>query len=86
MGPVEVKILLSLGGWLSHGQSCHISYFYTLEFLFRPFQNTTMAVFFSDWLISKSLLLLKPLHQIKYNLTGFIYNGSAIKTVSIFLI
>ena len=28
MGPVEVKILLSLGGWLSHGQSCHISYFY----------------------------------------------------------
>ena len=28
MGPVEVKILLSLGGWLSHGQSCHNSYFY----------------------------------------------------------
>ena len=23
IGPVEVKILLSLGGWLSHGQSCH---------------------------------------------------------------
>ena len=28
MGPAEVKIVLSLGGWLSHGQSCHISYFY----------------------------------------------------------
>ena len=28
MGPVEVKILLSLGGWLFHGQSCLISNFY----------------------------------------------------------
>ena len=27
-GPVEVQILLSFGGWLSHGQSYHISYFY----------------------------------------------------------
>ena len=30
MGPVEVKILLSLVGWLSHGQSCHISFLYYL--------------------------------------------------------
>ena len=27
MGPVEALILLSFGGWLPHGQLCHISYF-----------------------------------------------------------
>ena len=32
MEHVEVTILLSLGGWLSHGQSCHISYFYIKSF------------------------------------------------------
>ena len=32
MGPVEVKILLSLSGWLSHGQSCHISYFFYMKY------------------------------------------------------
>ena len=33
MGPVEVKMLLSLGGWLSHDKSCLISYFYISGFL-----------------------------------------------------
>ena len=28
MGPVEVYIRLSFDGWLFHGQSCHVSYFY----------------------------------------------------------
>ena len=46
MGPVEVKILLSLGGWLSHGQSCHISYFYKiLQVPFHsrpPFKGTDL--------------------------------------------
>ena len=35
MGPVEVNILLSLGGWLSYGQSCHIPFFifYKMHFI-----------------------------------------------------
>ena len=28
IGTVEVLTLISFGGWLSKGQSCHISYFY----------------------------------------------------------
>ena len=42
MGPVEVKILLSLGGWLSHGQSCHISFFYITRISLQP--DTVSAV------------------------------------------
>ena len=39
MGPVEVKILLSFGRWLFHGQSCQISYFYIPEVVIIFFMN-----------------------------------------------
>ena len=46
MGPVEVKILLSLGGWLSHGQSCHISYFYIIHLKeITNLSNISMVLF-----------------------------------------
>ena len=38
MGPVEVLIQLSLGVWLSHGQSCRISYFYISRYISQKLQ------------------------------------------------
>ena len=59
MGPVEVKILLSLGGWLSHRQSCHISYFYMLLLLLTGQKlQTVHSINIGDLRVSSDHLII----------------------------
>ena len=48
MGPVEVKILLSLGGRLSHGQSRHIYYFNIIWLIVVTFEYHHFYGFFGS--------------------------------------